>query len=404
MTLFIQRGFSYAISMKHISSRLYVILFLAFICPVTGFAQKGPGGIIKAGEKGISEAYRTAQQMAELTMRYQYGIENAATNEIATKISNELAREERRAKKHLPRPPEQLITDILPDRSSTQAQDMLQSLDKLWALQDRHGNHNLSALFIQKYYSQHFGIVSQHLQKLFNKIASLNNRELERRVSKRIFYLAQNRDLLSLAALPQTTTTLSSKAFRLRYLSDIGALNETNFQESQLVLSIERKMSPDPQKDFPLRHVSGHAMITIGQQVYPIYQFNGPLENITMLYRFLLNGKKKQPLTVVFDENSKSMAIYNHDRSVWLRISSHEYSFPERLHIHLNELRTVTFTNCYGVEKTERVNFNLSIPLAVPKNLPNHNVQDFLYQQLIVNPIKFFKGDDNVTIEKRPIF
>ena len=368
------------------------------------YAQKNPDALVKT-TKQIGKTCRATQKrlykLEDICWQSEQQLQRV---DISSKIAPQLTHEELRAKKHLPRPPEQLIRELLPEKFSEQNKDLLQSLEKLWALQDRYGNHNLFAMFLQKYYSQNFGIISPHSQMFFNKIAALNDRELEKRVLKRFHYLAHNKDLLTLAALPQTTTQLSSKAFRIRYLSDIDKITAKNFQEDLLVISIERPMSLNLQRDFSLRHISGHATLKIGQQLYPIYQFNGPLDNITMLYRFLLNGTKRQPLTVVFDKDAKSMAIYNADRSMWLRITSHEYSFPERLHIHLNELRTITFTNCYGVEKTERVNFNLSIPLAVPENLPGHHVQEFLYQKLIENPVKFFKGDHNVTIERHPIF
>lgn len=297
-----------------------------------------------------------------------------------------------------------LISSLLPEKNSNTNRTLLKVLPQLWAAERRYEDPTIFSEFMRRYYDQHFGMLSPHMKTLFDKVSSFQDENMETLVTKRVSYLAQNKELLAQAALPEMDA-LPTQAFRLRYLADITTLTPNNFNPSNLVLSIERRMSTNPQKDFPLRHVSGHAMFTIGQQFYPVFGYNGPLDNITLLYRFLLNGNhKNKPLTAIFDADSRALAIYNADKTFWLRISSHEYSSPERLHLHLNELRQVDFINSYGVESHEQVNFNLSIPLSVPEDLPQHGVQDFLYQKLIVNPVKFWKGNDHVTIERRPIF
>ena len=301
--------------------------------------------------------------------------------------------------------PEKLVSRILGNYNPKSNDDILTALGHLWRLEERGAETSLFPIFIRQYYSQHFGVVSPHLQKLFHKVGTLQDQELQVRLSKRLRYLVQNKHTLALAALPANTpTVLPAKLFRVRYLADINTLTAENFAEDMLVLSIERKMSPHPEKDLPLRHITGNSIIKIKNQLFPVYQFNAPIDTLPNLYRFLLNGKKKQPFTVVFDEEGQSLALFNHDHTVWIRISPHEYSSPERLHIHVNELRDVSFTNTHGVETWERVNINLSIPLATPADLPKYKVQEFLYHKLIVNPVKFFKGDDLATIIKRPIF
>ncbi len=296
------------------------------------------------------------------------------------------------------------ISSLLPEKNTHTTKTLLRALPQIWAAQQRYENTTLFSEFIRQYYDQHFGMLSPHLKTLFDQISSFEDEAIEIEVTKRISYLAQNKELIAQAALPEVST-LPEQAFRLRYLADIATLTPGNFNPKHLVLSIERRMSVNPQKDFPLRHVSGRAMFKVGQEFYPVFGYNGPLDHITHLYRFLLNGThKNKQLTVIYDETTRALAIYNHDKTFWLRLSSHEYSSPERLHLHLNELRPVDFINSYGVESHDQINCNLSIPLSVPENLPSHNVQDFLYQQLIVNPVKFWKGNDHVTIERRPIF
>ena len=135
-----------------------------------------------------------------------------------------------------------------------------------------------------------------------------------------------------------------------------------------------------------------------------VFKF-GPLEELPELYLFLLNEPDDpQPVTAIWDTQNKAMTMYNHDQSRWLRISSHEYSHPNRLHIHLNQSKIVEFTDTDGTPSREKVNLNLTIPFAKPADLPSAHVQDFLYQKLIKQPIQAFKKNERVTIKKQTIF
>lgn len=143
----------------------------------------------------------------------------------------------------------------------------------------------------------------------------------------------------------------------------------------------------------------------MGKQLFPVYQYSGSFDYLSMLYRYLLNGKKtKQNLTVLFDKDAKAMAIYNADRTRWLRITPHEYASAENLHIHLNEIRTADIVTNLGQIKQETVNFNLSIPLSTPSYLPTYSRNEFLYNEMILKPLQHLKGSDHVKIIEQPIF
>ena len=299
----------------------------------------------------------------------------------------------------LPRPPEQLVASFIDPSCVKGGNDIVSGLRKLWRSQDFYGNHQLFPIFIRQYYSQNFGILSPHLQDLFTKIGSLQNRDLEMQVIKRMRYLAMNKESIS-AALSSTNTKLSGSTLRVRYLADIYQLTAENFREELLVLSVEKAMNPDPERDFPIRHVNSSSEVKIGKKMYPVYMHDVSLDHMANLYRFLLNGKAKhQFITAMFDPVVGSLILFNHNKTLWLRISFHEYSSPEKLHIHLNEIQTVRFTNTYGTEKTEKVNFNLLIPLQAPADFPKSQARETLYQLLVTNPVKFFQGDDHVTVK-----
>ncbi len=385
---------------KHFPAVWCLLFAVVFSIPL--WAQKSPKKIWQALRAPKNALVREA--ISDKIVREVSVIKNVPTPNAVQLIEEKTL--DPAPQLRLPGQPEQIVASLFVNRPLKQNNQIRRALDKLWALQDIYGDHHLFPIFIRQYYVQNFGIVSPHLQWLFNKVDELQDRDLQARLLGRMLYLVRNKELLAQEVLqPGVLNKLTQKSFRLRYLSDISQITPENFDPNQLVLSIERHMDPNPRKDFPIRHVDSKSMLALPQGNYAVYNYHGPLEEISALYRFLLNGKSKRaPFTVVFDEAGKSMAIYNEDKSLWLRVSSHEYTFPKRLHVHLNALTRVDFVNAYGVEATDRVNLNLSIPLAEPKALPSKGVQQFLYEQLIVKPVEIFENDERVTLERRPIF
>ena len=58
----------------------------------------------------------------------------------------------------------------------------------------------------------------------------------------------------------------------------------------------------------------------------------------------------------------------------------------------------------FGRFLNETVNYNLYIPLARPAELPAQRQQEYLYEMMILRPLRYFQGNDHVTIVKRSIF
>lgn len=363
-----------------------LLIALALLQGSVTFANKTPKRFLRNTKK--------ASRLAELTTKQQ--IRSAA--KISTNINITVTTAVKVAPKAVPLPwkPLPKISSVIHDEK-----DIFKALKKTWQFQDQYGNHNLIKTFLQVYYKQHFQTVTPHLENLFDTISKLNNRDLERKLIKRMNFLIKNKELL----IAEINSEIDPTSVRLRYLANVEVLTAENFREDQLVLSLERYMSPHPQKDFPVRHVNGQSVLTVGQGSYQIYKYEGPFDYLPNLYRYLINGNQtKAPFTIVFDEEGKSLAVFNQNKTLWLRITPHEYSSPYQLHIHLNELRTVTLVSTYGSETEEKININLSIPLLTPNNLPSYNVSDFLYTQLIENPVKSLSGNVHVTILKKPIF
>lgn len=275
------------------------------------------------------------------------------------------------------------------------------ALHSLWNIEDQLGAKvHLFEPFCLAYYSKHFHVLTPHVRKLFDKIHRLSNRNVEELFVKRMRFLSENKEALILATDPKA----SAKLVRLRFLSDIDRLSPQNFNANQLVFSLERKMTPQFVDES--LHFSGMSRFSVGSSgEFPIFNYNGPLDYLPNFYRYLLNGKSpRKPLFLQYDREAGALAIYNQDRTRWLRISDHEYAFPDRLHVHFNEVRTINFTTTQGLERQENVLFNLSIPIAKPSDLPNYNVKDFLERYFVQKPAAHFRGDARVSVEERSIF
>lgn len=346
---------------------------------------------LKTGEQASGQAaknMRTAVRQAELTAKIAPAVKAARINRI-----------NHHKYPSPPWSPETKIQELL----KLQPNPSL-LLPNIWELQNQYGNRNMFGLLVLRFYVQEFGLITPHLNKLFKHVAHLNDKGAEIRFIARMRFLAQNQQHIlreiSDRKLPQAN-------IRIRYTEDVDKLTAQNFNERKLVLSVEQHMNPAEGKDFPVRHVNAQSVFETPGSRFAVYQYAGPTDLIPNLYRYLLNNTdKRAPFTIVFDEKAKSIALYNKDKTLWLRITPHEYENPKKLHIHLNEQRTVTFTDETGRPRTETVNVNLSIPLLPPDNLPAHPkaAQQFLYDKLVLLPVKNFQSNRRVTIERRAIF
>lgn len=299
---------------------------------------------------------------------------------------------------NLPVPIETKISGLL---ATTETPTL--ALSQLWQLQEQYNIRNPFAAFALQLYVQKFGLLTPHLNKLFKQIAQLNNRQIERAFIGQMYFLEKNKEQILQALTPHK---IPQPNIRLRYTEDVDKITTQNFNAKKLVLSIEQHMNPVAEKDFSIRHINAQSILKTGSGLYAVYQYAGPMDLIPSLYRYLLNGSRRAPVTLVFDEEAQSLAMYNADKTLWLRVTPHEYENPAKLHIHLNEQRTVLFTDNAGHARAIAVNVNLSIPLLTPDNLPADQIsaQRFLYEKLVLHPVKNLQGDSHVTIERRSIF
>ena len=338
-------------------------------------------------------AARAVQQAAALNS----GKIAAQTAKINAKLAAQTQATGQALSRRMPMSPHQHIKALLKGNKNP-----IEALRQWWALTDQYHKPNMFEAFASTYYKNHFYILTPHLTQLFKRVEQQNNRDLELRFLKRLRFLAENRTQFQKVFSPNA----HQATLRVRFTNDISRLTAKNFNARDLVFSFEKFLTPKHPKH-GIRHVNLNSKFTVGNgQEFDVYNYSGPLEFLPHLYRYLINGEKhfRDPITVVFDAKAKALALYNKDKSLRLRITTHEYSRPEKLHLHLNEMRTGTIVNQQGQEVEETVNFNLSIPIAKPASLPNYKRDEYLYKQFIQNPVNFYRGDKRVTILQQPIF
>ena len=254
--------------------------------------------------------------------------------------------------------------------------------------------------FATIYYKDNLRTLTPHMYQFFGQVAKARSPRLEKEVLGRMKELfALEGDLMAQVFPGGQDTRL-----RLRYLKNLESVNGEAFDPKALIFSYEQKLT-DSYNMVSIRHIKPNSVLRIGRNKYPVANFNGNLDDILELYKFLLD-KKSSPegITAIFDPKTKQMALYSKDKSVWLRVTPHEYSALNRLHIHINEIKTVNLvTN--GHPSPQQVMFNFFVPIspASGSGLRHWKAEDF-YQKMVLAPVEELKKTPGVNVIIGSIF
>lgn len=254
--------------------------------------------------------------------------------------------------------------------------------------------------FATIYYKDNLRTLTPHMYQFFGQVAKARSPRLEKEVLGRMKELfALESDLMAQVFPGGQDTRL-----RLRYLKNLESVNGEAFDPKALIFSYEQKLT-DSYNMVSIRHIKPNSVLRIGRNKYPVANFNGNLDDILELYKFLLD-KKSSPvgITAIFDPKTKQMALYSKDKSVWLRVTPHEYSALNRLHIHINEIKTVNLvTN--GHPSPQQVMFNFFVPIspASGSGLRHWKAEDF-YQKMVLAPVEELKKTPGVNVIIGSIF
>lgn len=286
---------------------------------------------------------------------------------------------------------EQAVMDIVLETHS-----FMEGLQRLRLLQANYAATDFFQLYAVAYYRKHFTRLTPHLYDFFGKVGRENNPELEDRLAKRIQFLADNK----LRFAEQQKIPDLGKKLRLRYLRNVSEVNAENFDEKALVYSFERQLNPaDPSAE--LHHIKAETTVKIDGRRVPVYRFSQNLKHLPELYRFLLApDTHKSRLYAVVDYKSRNLAVYNTNRTLWLRVSPHEFANRRQLHVHLNQQRTLPLVLENGQTVQEHILWNLSIPIdeAAARGADN------LYKTFVLDPVKEFQKNSRVAVTEGTVF
>lgn len=249
---------------------------------------------------------------------------------------------------------------------------------------------------VKSYYYRNFAMGTPHVRALLAHVAQQNNPEFEARFLERLEFLTQVKDQVAAAF----SKKFDSTQIRIRYIHDLDFLTAENFKPEDLLISVEQKMSPSLKRNF-FSHITGETKLKINRIPYRIFNFKGPLEKIDELYKFLVNGyTRATQMHLTIDHPRRAIFLYNADKSIWLRVTPHEYSYVKKLHVHMHTALPFTFQ--IGEQFVQdRVLLNLSIPIATPKRLPENDREQFLQDLFVGNPAQKLRAlPDMDVIEK----
>ena len=282
--------------------------------------------------------------------------------------------------------------------------DIMAALSEMQKLRSRSGDDANPAyfqLFSTLYYKKNLKVMTPHMKKFFEQVANRNSNSLEKDVILRMKKLFAQKHLLSTKGLGH----VKQNHLRLRYLKNVDQVNDLNFSPDELIFAFEQPFS-EIATDFSIGHIGAYSRVIVDHYSIPLRSYDYDLDTVTELYKQLLTADRTgKGITVVFDQKSRNLAIHSPNKQVWLRITPHEYASPRRLHIHLNEVRQLTFSTSKGRQFNDRVLFNVSIPIFWRATIsPKTGEQYDLYEKMILSPVYKLGKDKNVTVIKGKLF
>ncbi len=278
----------------------------------------------------------------------------------------------------------------------------LHQMRKMRLKRGAEGNPEYFQQFATIYYKKHLKTLTPHMYEFFGQVGKRHSNSLEKDVILRMRYLFARRDAI-LSAWRNSPGGVDR--LRLRYLKHVDKLDDRNFNPEALIFSYEHKLTSFTEP-VAIRHINMGSKFYIGRNKVPVAGFDYDISYITELYKYLLNKDgSADGITAVFDPASRQIALYSPDRTVWIRVTPHEYASVNRLHVHLNQTRTIQYKDAGGNNRTEMMLINMSIPIMPsaainPKNKRPYN----LYEKLILAPIRLLEKDPGAKVIKGPIF
>lgn len=251
-------------------------------------------------------------------------------------------------------------------------------------------------------YFQRFMRPSNTAYELIHKVATLNDRQAENLLLTRLKYLFERRELFLenyLHASGGTGFRRESTGVMIDYIGNLFLIERGSFNPAKVVFRYENPLGGRSHL-VSLGHVQHNTTLAINGKTHPVAGFNADLFHLWDLYQFLIDGAKKQEkLTVIVNNQFTRLAIYNEDKSIWIRASRHEYHNPNMLHLHFTRRMPLkVFDPATGQTVTDEVAHSIIIPLPKPTQHPAQYSFKELQYNFVLRPYLELKEDPRVRI------
>lgn len=258
--------------------------------------------------------------------------------------------------------------------------NMSSALIDVRKLEKIYGKQDFFLLFTTAYYKREMGEMSPSLYEALQRIYLQNDPSKQDAAVARMQFLFQNKNrLLSVLqeGLPQRGV------WRLQWLPEFAAARSAATDINRIILAYERTLKPF-RKDIALDHINAASTVRIKEWDAPIVYYPGDLKFLPLVYKHLLYEEQKgQPIFVTVDKKNRSMIIFNSTKDKWVRISTHEYSNPNNLHLHLNQLKKVHFKTAPKSLYADRVLLNIQIPIQSRPDLTPQELEEFFFDKAL---------------------
>lgn len=407
---------------------LTLIIGLLVLTPCASFAQPKAKRLIqrakthaaseRATQRAAKEAVGLQQKRAASLIKRQQALElNELSERFGLRVQERVVRTNSKESRELRK--EQLrkqraaeflanrdfnLKDAVTQIIDNHPNDIIAALYDMRKLRRKRGddaNPEYFQFFATAYYKKNLKTLTPHMYEFFGQVAKRNSKSLEKDVMLRLKELFSKKHLLATKGLHNAKEI----HLRLRYLKNVEQVNDLNFSPDELIFAFEQKITSLPQ-DFSIGHIHPYSKIIIGKSRVSLQHYDYDLARITEMYKQLLTKDGTgEGMTVVFDQKTRNLAIYSPDKKVWLRITPHEYASPNRLHIHLNEVRYLQVSAPDGRKFNDRVLFNVSIPIFPQAAFSTRNGRKYdLYEKMILVPVYNLDKEKGIIVRKGNIF
>ena len=255
--------------------------------------------------------------------------------------------------------------------------------------------NNFFLTLVRDYYYRHFTMGTPHTKALFERIADMHNPGVEIKFLQRLEELVAQKTQIA----EMFSKGKRSPQIRIRYIHDLDFLTAENFRPNELLISVEQRMSTSMKRGL-FSYLNGGSSILIKHRPYRIYRFSGPLDHLSDFYTYLVNGDyRTHEMLLTIDYPRRALFLHNADKTVWLRVTPHEYEKPNQLHVHLHKEMPLTYFNGDHVVK-DRFSLNFAIPLEKPRDW---FTPEEAFKIFVQNPAQKLRTLPNVTIIEKKI-